>query len=317
MLNKGCAGAVFTEVLGRVKHELINKGMVYILGEQGTGKSLAATLACFDVIPETFPIVINCACNPPSVMCYYFNFMERLVARTTGCDVVRAFVLDGVECMFEHNMDKVEEMKGWVSSHDNLRVVLIVNGNGNNIHTIDSKHLSAICSKSNIEMVNIPPLRDRKEDIVPIAEFCIKEYCHHKSGNELRMAPELMDFLVMQPWSGNVWELKFAILYSLSSSKNGLIMVRDLPEQLSKAASFSEDQRLKGLLKVVFEKISSMGGSEQTFGDGLYKHIMDTVDSVLIPLALRHTGGNQTKAAKLLGISRNTFRKKFLGVKIP
>jgi len=155
MLNKGYAGAVFTEVLHCVKRELTNRGVVYIVGEQGTGKSLAATLACFDVIPEAPPIVVNCACYSPSVMYHYFNSIERLMVKIVDYDASRALIIDGVEYALGHMMDKIKKMENWINSHDNLRIVMIANGNKDNLHNIDFNSLSVICSKSDIEVWSI------------------------------------------------------------------------------------------------------------------------------------------------------------------
>ena len=119
---------------------------------------------------------------------------------------------------------------------------------------------------------------------------------------------------MLQSWNENVWELKFAMQYLVKSSPRCLTTVEDLPVYLRDKEPFPEIQHLKKLFGSVFEKISSIRESEETLEYSFYRHVIETIDSVLLPMALHYTDGNQTKAAKILGINRNTFRKKLLSL---
>jgi len=125
----------------------------------------------------------------------------------------------------------------------------------------------------------VPPLRERKEDIVPIANYFLRQHSSQASFSE-----DAQDLLRAHPWPGNVRQLRNAVTAAVIHARGYLIMAADLaglgPAPVAAAVARTGDLRLNGLER----------------------------DAIVE--ALRKTGGHCEQAAGLLGISRRTLSRK-------
>jgi transcriptional regulator with PAS, ATPase and Fis domain len=127
----------------------------------------------------------------------------------------------------------------------------------------------------------LPPLRDRTEDIPLLSEFFL-ERMKLKTGKDIRgVSAEAMEFLVAYPWPGNVRELRSAFEYAFVTCQEGFIQRHHLPPVV-----------------VAWKR---PGSSHQTAA--LDKKSMKRQELLQ---ALERSGGNQSKAARVLGVSRVT-----------
>lgn len=133
--------------------------------------------------------------------------------------------------------------------------------------------------------INIPPLKDRPEDIIPLAENFLNQFTVNSSPK--RIAPEVNEAMISYPWPGNVRELKSIISKAALMSESDIILLDDLPRH------------------IIAQKAAP--GRSKTLEDMEKEHIM---------AVLAETGGNQTKASKMLGINRKTLYKKINKYKI-
>jgi two-component system nitrogen regulation response regulator GlnG len=165
----------------------------------------------------------------------------------------------------------------------------------------------------NVIQINIPPLRKRKDDIIPLAEYFMHKY-QHGSGKARVLTAETLKVLRVYDWPGNVRELENAVQRAVTLSQGDKIFPDALPPQIFKpghgvALSFENflEEKLSDL-------VDRMGGLDA--GD-IYSMVIQRVEKPLITLVLKKTEGNQLRAANLLGINRNTLRKKIreLGIK--
>jgi DNA-binding NtrC family response regulator len=127
--------------------------------------------------------------------------------------------------------------------------------------------------------IELPPLRDRREDIPLLADHFIKKYATAMNRPEPRLSPEALDLLLSHNWPGNVRELENAIERALVIGREGLIKPSDFPFQ---AHSQSQQQG-------------------QTLED---------VERVHIERVLRETAGNLSRTARILDIDRTTLYNK-------
>ncbi len=136
----------------------------------------------------------------------------------------------------------------------------------------------------NVVPVYIPPLRQRREDIAPLIEHFLAKY---KSGGvQLKIEPQAYELLQAYDWPGNVRELENAIEHAAVLCEGGRITVDDLPFALQ---NFSARRQEDGTLAPL-------------------DHLtLSEIEKRCIIGALKKTGGNQTKAARLLGITRRTL----------
>jgi two-component system nitrogen regulation response regulator GlnG len=164
----------------------------------------------------------------------------------------------------------------------------------------------------NVIQINIPPLRKRKEDIPILADYFLQKY-QPEAGKRKIMMPETVEILKSYAWPGNVRELENAVQRAVTLSQGDKIFPESLPIQISglkRTLSRSFDAFLEEKISDLVER---MGGLERA---DIYDMVLQHVERPLITLVLKKTRGNQVHAAKLLGINRNTLRKKIRSLKI-
>ena len=126
--------------------------------------------------------------------------------------------------------------------------------------------------------LHVPPLRDRLDDIVPLAEFFLRQ-----QNPQLRLAPDAMERLRHYRWPGNIRELRNVITKAAVLSRDVEIRAHQLPADLQAA-----------------QRVSTDAGA----GD------LETMERRMIYKVLEQTGGHHQRAADLLGISRRTLTRK-------
>ncbi|MDP6634611.1 MAG: sigma-54 dependent transcriptional regulator [Phycisphaerae bacterium] len=150
--------------------------------------------------------------------------------------------------------------------------------------------------------VELPPLTDRREDIVPLA----KHFLALLTGAE--KAPAALDPLVERAlqehtWPGNVRELKNAVEHAAAVAPGERISPEDLPASVRQTSLQADDGH-------AVERIARDLLAALPHGGGLYRRAIEPVERAVICEALKRCGGNQSEAADLLGLHRNTLRKK-------
>jgi two-component system nitrogen regulation response regulator GlnG len=158
----------------------------------------------------------------------------------------------------------------------------------------------------NVIQIDIPPLRNRKDDIIPLVEYFMQKY-QQNPGRVKMLTPETLKILRAYDWPGNVRELENAIQRAVTLSQGDKIFPDSLPAQIFKPShgiSLAFENFLEEKLSDLVER---MGGLET--GD-MYSLVLKRVEKPLITLVMKKTEGNQARAAHLLGINRNTLRKK-------
>jgi two-component system, NtrC family, nitrogen regulation response regulator GlnG len=150
--------------------------------------------------------------------------------------------------------------------------------------------------------IRVPPLRERKEDILPLAKYCLKETVTKFETEEKDFSREARDFLGKYDWPGNIRELENMVKKAAILSNGASISRKDL--MLGDAGSCSIEEFLEEKLKRYLREMTKLGNCN------LYETVLSEVEKSLINIVLRETGGNQLKTAKTLGINRNTLRAK-------
>jgi two-component system nitrogen regulation response regulator GlnG len=153
--------------------------------------------------------------------------------------------------------------------------------------------------------IHIPPMRERAEDIPVLAEHFAARYAR-ELGTEARwLSDDTVEFLCGYEWPGNVRELENAIKRALVLAGHEVLTPEDFVFLRAPAAAAAEGGSLEERVTAEVRALIQ-GGAE---GD-LYRALIERVERPLLAVALAHTGGNQLRAAALLGINRNTLRKK-------
>ncbi|MFZ5608626.1 MAG: nitrogen regulation protein NR(I) [Pseudomonadota bacterium] len=164
----------------------------------------------------------------------------------------------------------------------------------------------------NVIPIHLPPLRERLEDVPLLARHFLA--AAEASGLPRKSLDKgAMDRLQRHPWPGNVRELenlirRLAALYS-DEVIGAPIIDAELRERAGRAAPWHGGEGLAEAIENHLQRYFAAHG-EALPPDGVYERIIREVERPLITLCLAATGGNQLRAAKLLGLNRNTLRQR-------
>jgi two-component system nitrogen regulation response regulator GlnG len=163
--------------------------------------------------------------------------------------------------------------------------------------------------------IEIPPLRERPEDIAALAQHFVARYAEELGSGPRVLSPDALECLLAHAWPGNVRELENAIKRALVLG-SGEVLTREAFAFLAPPAAPGEAAVPAGLEELVLREVdAALAAGARDLHDALLQRI----ERPLLERVLAHTGGNQLRAAALLGINRNTLRKKLteLGIEVP
>ncbi|HYC53322.1 MAG TPA: sigma-54 dependent transcriptional regulator [Candidatus Binatia bacterium] len=160
-----------------------------------------------------------------------------------------------------------------------------------------------------VVVIELPPLRERREDIALLVPYFIDRINEREHFNVRGVSPEAMAMLLEHPWRGNVRELENVLLRAAALAPNRVLAPGDLPlARRSPRTVADEGLPLADVLSVkIREHLAGFGSVEPR---DLHARVLAMVEKPLFEAVLESTGGNQLKAAEILGINRNTLRKK-------
>jgi two-component system nitrogen regulation response regulator GlnG len=197
-----------------------------------------------------------------------------------------------------------------VGGHESIRVdvrVLAATNRDLETHMRDGRFREDLFYRLNVVTLNLPPLRERRRDIPLLVEHFLAKYAD--SLGERGVAPEALDRLVGYEWPGNVRELENVVQRAMVMATSGVIIPEHLPiGPVSAAASVAIDSSLEEIIER--KLIECVRGLREHASANLYDLMIGLVEKPLLRAVLRETGGNQVRAAQILGINRNTLRKK-------
>lgn len=309
---------------------------VLVQGESGTGKELVARAIHFNSSRLGKPFVaINCAAIPKDLLESELFGSERgaftgATDRKTGkfeqADKGTIF-LDEIGDMPLDLQSKIlrvlqeQEITRIGGAHSipvDVRVVAATNQNL--VDKVRSREFREdLFYRLNVVPINLVPLRERPEDIPPLVEYFLR-----RSSSELEVplkqcSAEALELLRNHPWPGNVRELENTIKRAVILSADRMLIPSDFSAISSRSEtihSLPKEQSLESLVEAKLR--SSMHGIEKLDKGDIYDRVLEQVERPLIRYTLEKTRGNQVRAADILGINRNTLRKKIteLGISI-
>ncbi len=154
----------------------------------------------------------------------------------------------------------------------------------------------------NVVEIKLPTLRDRREDIPLLARHFLKEATRLFDLPPKNLSKDAEKSMLEYEWHGNVRELENTIKKAAILSKGSLIEKKDLFNNDYDSSSIKDI--LEGKLSGILSKMIKVEQSN------LYETLLSEFEKALFAIALKETKGNQLKAAKMLGINRNTLNKK-------
>jgi DNA-binding NtrC family response regulator len=153
--------------------------------------------------------------------------------------------------------------------------------------------------------IDIPPLRNRGEDVILLAEHCITIFNNKLRKHVRGLSPDVAATFRRYQWPGNVRELRNVIERVIILEDGDVITSKYLPRGLSTEETSSDQTSAQSASPVSQQQEAGDGHAFRLPTNGL---VLDDVEMSLVRQALERSGGNQTRAAELLGISRDQLR---------
>jgi DNA-binding NtrC family response regulator len=295
------------ELIGMISKTL--KTSVLIQGESGTGKELAANAIHYNSKRSEKPLMkINCSAIPDSLLeSELFGFEKGAFTDAKNTKKGLFELADGGTVF----LDEIGDMNPFLQSKI-LRVLegqtfLRVGGEREikvdiRIIAATNKDLEAMVREGlfrkdlyyrlKVMVVEMPPLRDRLEDILLLSNLFIEENNKEYKKNIKGLSEEGKKLLIQYSWPGNVRELKNVIERAMILSDQEVITPKHLPFELKQS-----------------EKLQSGNSENQLFamGDDLS---LEKMEEIHLSHVLKRLEWNKSKASKILGVSRATLRAK-------
>jgi PAS domain S-box-containing protein len=278
---------------------------VLLEGENGTGKDVIAKTLHYESARSAEPFVaINCAAIPETLLESELFGYEKGAFTDARAQKKGIFELADKGTLF---LDEISEMPHMLQAkllrvledqtfrrlgglrdiRLNMRVIAATNRNLYD-HVTQGHFRQDLYFRLNVIHIVVPPLRERTEDIMPLSNFFVNLYNKKFKRRIEGVSPEAARVLLAHSWPGNVRELRNAIERAMILEDSRIIQPTSLPLALDRPAM-----------------LAATAAAPASAGLSLYEQ-----ERRLLQEALEKTGGNQTKAAKLLEITRDTLRYK-------
>lgn len=301
-----------------------------ITGESGTGKELVARAIYHHSKRSDKPfLAINCAAIPENLLESELFGHEKGAFTGAGAQRIGKFeqcnggtiFLDEIGDMSLTTQTKIlrvlqsgsfERVGGNQSVQVNVRVIAATNKPLE--EAVAAKQFrDDLFYRLNVVRIQMPALRERRDDIPLLVEYFLKRNAAGKHGGKKLLSKDAMTFLEQHDWPGNVRELQNAIERALVVSKGDIILPGDFGGIGSKpqvarggggAAPIAAEQTAVDDPAFLAKQLFIWARKNPKM------KVVPAVERELIIHALSETGGNQVQAAKLLGITRATLRKR-------
>ena len=277
---------------------------VLIQGESGTGKELVAKAIHYNGPFRDEPfIVINCSAISDTLLeSELFGHVRG--AFTDAVNETRGkFEIAGKGTLF---LDEIGDISSGLQSKllrvienrdfmkvggekvlkTEARIIAATNQNLKDL-VAQGKFREDLYYRLKVVEINLPPLRERREDIPDLVAYLLEKINRDLKKNVRKVPPEVMDFLVNQPWKGNVRELENALIRAVILAKGDVVLKEYLPLETTPPASPEGQALLTKELVPLWE-----------------------IEKRYIQYVLEATKGSKSRASQILDISRPTLDKK-------
>lgn len=289
------------DVLDRVSKVANSNATVLITGESGTGKELIANAVHYSSDRKDKPYVkINCGAIPENLLeSELFGHekgaftgavnkklgkFERASKGTIFLDEVGELSLPmQVKLLRVLQEKEIERIGGTAVIKIDVRVVAATNRDLKKM-VEEGSFREDLYYRLNVIPIEIPALKERKEDIPLLVKYFIEKYCNQIGRSMIDIHKEALEMLVKYEWQGNIRELENVIERMVILCQGDTINKKDLPKE------------------ILYKDVNSIEFVLPETGINF-----EEVEKSFIKQALVLSEGNQTKAARLLGITRHTL----------
>ncbi len=293
------------EVFDIVQQVAPTRATVLVTGETGTGKELVAH-ALHNLSPRKKGafVAVHAAALPSALLeselfghekGAFTGAIERRIGRFELADGGTIFLdeIGEIEPAMQVKILRVleersfERVGGQKTIHVDVRLVAATNKDLKKM-VGEGKFRDDLFYRLSVVTLPLPPLRERREDIPLLVSAFLKQCNHENNKNVTELSPDAMNMLLAYDWPGNVRELRNAVEQMVVLARSEKLTLRDVPAAVRGGADLTKVSVVRPGVTMTVEE----------------------AEKQLIMQALKDTGGNRTKAAQKIGMSRRTLHRK-------
>jgi two-component system nitrogen regulation response regulator GlnG len=314
---------------------------ILITGESGTGKELVARAIYQNGSRVNKPfIAINCAAIPENLLeselfghekGAFTGALNQRIGKFEQCDGGTLF-LDEIGDMPMTTQTKILRVlqEGEISRVGNNQSIktdvrIIAATNKDLWQAVQRKEFREdLFYRLNVVRLNLPPLRERSTDIPLLVAYFLNKFRLKQPTGPSQIADEALAAIERHSWPGNVRELENCIQRAMVLASGNTITLANLPEEIAKGTRPGAGEPVSGTAATVVDlpasaRTAPAAGQNEVahavevlfeFARREKEKLLPAVERELIRRALAETSGNQVQAAKLLGMTRATLRKR-------
>ncbi len=301
------------EIFDAIKRVAPTTTTILITGETGTGKELVADAIHYNSPRKNNPLIkINCAAIAETLMESELFGHEK--GAFTGATITKpgkielahkgTLFLDEVgeiprdmqvKLLRVIQEQEFERVGGLKTIKVDVRIIAATNRNL--LQDVQSGNFREdLYYRLNVFPIVVPPLRERKDDIIPLVDYFTDKF-NKKLELSNAIDGEVKEMLLGHSWPGNIRELENLMERMMLLAKNNLVTVQELPADLQATLENS--------------LAAQPADDKKPFKDFMRGHV-ENVEKQMIIKCLEETGGNVTKAAQQMGLSRKGLQLKMI-----
>ncbi|MCH6544559.1 MAG: sigma-54-dependent Fis family transcriptional regulator [Deltaproteobacteria bacterium] len=309
------------------------RATILIQGESGTGKELVAKTIHYNSPRWNKPfIAVNCAAIPKELLESEFfghekgsftGALERRIGKFELAEEGTLF-LDEIGELPTDLQTKLlralqEEEFSRVGGRETLKtdVRILASTNQDLEKAVREKRFREdLYFRLKVIPIHLPLLRERKGDIALLVAFFIEKHNRDMGTQISGVSPEALKLLEEYPWPGNIRELENVMIRAAVLSPGTILFPKDF-NLVTGSETAPPDYENLSLEEIIQRKLDDYFNRTRGVDvENLYSLVIERVERPLIELTLKATRGNQIRAAQILGINRNTLRKKITNLRI-
>lgn len=284
------------------------KSTVLLYGESGTGKELVARSIHYNSRRNHRPFIpVDCAALSENLL--ESELFGHIRGAFTGAVYAKKGLFeeaDGGTIFLDEvaniNISMQTKLLRFLQEHEIKRVggtqslkvdVRVIAATNRQLEPLvkEGKFREDLFYRLNVVAINLPPLRERKEDIPLLTSYFIRKFSEEHKKSVSQISPAALEILTYYSWPGNVREFENTIERAVIFSNQPIILPEDLPPNLL--------DNLPAYIRTGFEK-------KKLFAADRFLPLKDVEKNYILKV-LEQTGGNKTKASEILGIDRTTL----------
>ncbi len=315
---------------------------VLITGESGTGKELVAkALYQHSRRKDKAFLAVNCAAIPETLLeselfghdkGAFTGADTRRIGKFEQCDGGTLFLdeIGDLPLATQAKLLRVlqdgsfQRLGSAETVHSDVRILAATNQPLDTL-IAERRFRQDLYYRLKVTSIELPPLRDREVDVVLLAHHFVRRFNAQFGTNIQRFAPDVLPALLSYPWPGNVRELENVIKASLVVARGNVFLFDFLPEAVrsssyrspvptASAPPVEAEQPQAEPLRRACRRLLA----HKPFHGQIHRQVIQLAEREVIRACLEETSGQLASAARLLGITRTTLRKKMaeLGIQV-